>query len=78
MGPCLKVCCNGVLFVIHVSSRLAAQPLLARTWTGYSRLHKVGQWPRTMYAGVPSSLGLGVGGQSYSNFLSSTVKGVAE
>ena len=28
--------------------------------------------PRTIYAGVPSSLGFGVGGQSYSNFLAST------
>ena len=26
------------------------------------------------YAGVPSSLGFGVGGQSYSNFLASTIE----
>ena len=28
--------------------------------------------PVTIYAGFPSSLGFGVGGQSYSNFLAST------
>ena len=28
---------------------------------------------RTIYAGVPSSLGFGVGGRPYSNFLASTV-----
>ena len=31
--------------------------------------------PGRIYAGFPSSLGFGVGGQSYSNFLASTVAG---
>ena len=30
--------------------------------------------PGTKYAGLPSSLGFGAGGQSYSNFLASTVE----
>ena len=29
--------------------------------------------PRTIYDGFPSTLGFGVGGKSYSNFLASTV-----
>ena len=51
--------------------------------TGYGRLRKSGIWaldfgpeafgPGTFSAGVPSSLGCGVGRQSYSNFLASTV-----
>ena len=39
--------------------------------TPYS--NKVGFALATIYAGAPSSLGFGVGGQSYSNFLASTV-----
>ena len=35
----------------------------------YSGLQKVGTGPGAIYAGFPSSLGFGVGRQSYSNFL---------
>ena len=39
----------------------------------YSRLQNVGKWSQTIDAEIPSSLGFGVGGRSYSNFLVSTV-----
>ena len=39
----------------------------------YSRLQKLEYGPGTSYGGFPSSLGFGVGGGSYSNFLASTV-----
>ena len=42
----------------------------------YSRLEKVGIWPGTNYmnyADFPSSLRFGVGEESYSKFLASTV-----
>ena len=38
----------------------------------YCRLQKVGIRPGTIYAGAPSSLGFGFGGQSYSNSLATT------
>ena len=34
---------------------------------------QLGYRPGVIYSGFPSSLGYGVGGQSYSNFLASTV-----
>ena len=41
-----------------------------------SRLQKVGIWARAIYAGFhfASSVSFGVGGQSYFNFLASTVR----
>ena len=39
----------------------------------YGKLQKFEHGPGTRYAGCPSSLGFGVGGESYSDFLASTV-----
>ena len=39
----------------------------------YSRLQELKYGPGTMHTGFPSSLGFGVGGWSYSNFLASAV-----
>ena len=43
-------------------------------WYSIEDSKKVDYGPRTIYAGVPSSQACGVGGQSYSNFLVSTVQ----
>ena len=40
-----------------------------------SRLQEVGRWAWDDLGRFPSSLSLGVGGQSYSNFPASTVSG---